>query len=1074
MTEAQPALGYGAAPLCSMGLLTRRVTESVVGRALELGAVEQELSSPRGGMYCLVLEGEPGIGKTRLLLSIEELARAQGSVPLAVTADEEIRGPFLLARSIFASPALADATEGTGSEQAVRRLVDALSNHDDPGLAGLPPDQKLLRVFDLAAVALRMLSADHPLVVLIDDLQWADEDSLRMLRYVVRTDAASRILLVFAVRPDELALANEAVTLFADLERMGLLRRIKVRRFTQVESTEFLQQVLGGEINASSAAIMHAQAEGVPFILVEQVHSYRDAGLIQQVDGVWTLARNAERLLPSAVRTLIQRRSAHFPDETRSSLAQAAVLGRSFSLRDLQDVKTRLGETVEDIDSLAESLAPAVAAGLLIQHGQDSPADYSFTHGQIREYASASLTPPRRRAVHAAIVDMLMGGGDPAPGSLPLLAQHALAAGQADLCARFSIEGARAGLDARAPEEALRLVELAHPVTTAPQHRVSLLCLRDEALEMLRRPDQRLEGLAELAALADALGDSHLEMDVTLRRAAAMRLSQEQERAAELARRVRQLAAERGDKEAELLACLELGQDLLRTELGEAYAQTPTDADLDGAAEAFERAETLAEELGDEAKLADATRELGIIAVSHIRAWFVAKVQAGEHIEYLRRIASGERLEDILPTLPMAPLFHESSDRFRRALEIYERLGDRQGAMSTIIAMAFVSWGPEIHLSGSARRIEEIRRLMTRLKSMTKESDRALAEAQMLFGSHVYARAKVFPDVALEKGAEAYRAARSLGDQSLEFASAGGMAMAQVDVGALAEAETWLGRASALASAAPTPLRALQLESWRGILRAAAGDAAGMREHLQRAVQLATDQGRPAPRCQALARLALEAARLGAAGGDGELMGLARHSAEEAKGLVRVLPGHPPWGAQADAALARVATAQGGLEEAAVAGRAVLAALDGALTEDVSLEILLPACEALIQGGSEDEAQAVRDRLRLTLALIAQRIADEEARVRWFRGPYGRELTRLAGRLEAPDGASPHALPAALDESDLSLLRLLAGGRTNREIAEETQESEEWVGRRLTELFVKIGVSSRADATTAAVMGNLV
>ena len=76
----------------------------MVGRPLELAAVEQEFASARRRMTCLTLEGEPGIGKTRLLVAIQELGRTQGFVPVAVTADEEIRGPFLVARSIFASP----------------------------------------------------------------------------------------------------------------------------------------------------------------------------------------------------------------------------------------------------------------------------------------------------------------------------------------------------------------------------------------------------------------------------------------------------------------------------------------------------------------------------------------------------------------------------------------------------------------------------------------------------------------------------------------------------------------------------------------------------------------------------------------------------------------------------------------------------------------------------------------------------------------------------------------------------------------------------------------------------------
>jgi tetratricopeptide (TPR) repeat protein len=262
-----------------------------------------------------------------------------------------------------------------------------------------------------------------------------------------------------------------------------------------------------------------------------------------------------------------------------------------------------------------------------------------------------------------------------------------------------------------------------------------------------------------------------------------------------------------------------------------------------------------------------------------VRVWFIERVVAGEHYHLIRRIAGGESIDDILPTLPVAPLVTEARALYVRALEIFERLGNRQGAMSTIIAMAYVAWGPEIHFPGSAKRIEELHRLTTHLKSFTKESERALAEAQMLFGAHIYARAKLFPDVALAKGKEAYAAARRLGDGSLEFAAAGGVALVYADLGDLEQAEQWLGRAAEVASAAPTPLRARKIEAWRGRIDALAGRPEGMREHLERAVQLAMDMGLPADRCEGLALLALEASRLGAERGDEELLALAERSA---------------------------------------------------------------------------------------------------------------------------------------------------------------------------------------------------
>ena len=279
MDDAQAA-PRAMSPISPLALHVRRATGAVVGRQVELGAIRQELASARAGrLTALTLEGEPGIGKTRLLVAAAEVATAEGFTALAATADEEIRGPFLLARGIFASSAVRET--GSAREQ-FQRVLDAISGRDDPTLEALSPDHKLLRVFDLAAVAIRALATVNPVAVLIDDLQWADEDSVRMLRYIVRTDADLPVFLGLATRAEKLAEVSEAVTLIADMERMGMVRRLKLERFTQLETAEFVQQVLGGKVNMSSAATMHAQAEGVAFIVEELARTYREMGLIQE------------------------------------------------------------------------------------------------------------------------------------------------------------------------------------------------------------------------------------------------------------------------------------------------------------------------------------------------------------------------------------------------------------------------------------------------------------------------------------------------------------------------------------------------------------------------------------------------------------------------------------------------------------------------------------------------------------------------------------------------------------------------------------------------------------------------
>ena len=1061
---------------CSLSVQVRRASGSIIGREAELVAFQQEIKAAAAGLTAVTLEGEPGIGKTRLLLAACDLAAKAGFTVIAVTADEEIRGPFLVARSIFAAQAIRDTSAGTPAEAAVRRVVDAMSGRDEPGFASLSPEAKLLRAFDLAGVAVGAIADVRPLALFIDDVQWADDDTLRMLRYVVRADADRPIFLFLTVRPDEFNTVTEAVNFVADMERMGLIRRLRPTRFSQIETAELLKNVLGGPVEPASAAAMQVQSEGVPFIVEELARTHREAGTLQLVDGQWKLGRNAARLVPSAVRTLIQRRAARLPAPTREVLSDAAVLGRSFSLRDLRAVRSRLGGDGED---LAEALVPAVEAGLLLQHPEGDPADYTFTHVQVRDFADSQLSQSRRRQVHSAVVELLLDGGDPSPAGLPMLAQHALAAGDTERAARFSIDAATAALDANAPDEALRLVDQALPVVSTAEDRRRLLATRDDAYAVLRRSSDRLQGLAELGALSEALRDPALEFDVQLRRAAALRMAHDEDAAAELARRVATRAAAAGNAAVELRANLELGQALIRSQIGEAYNVVSSEVDMDAAEAAFGRAVELAEQLGDERSLAGALRELGVLKISRIRDWFVEVTRAGTAFELAGRIAAGESLGSVISSQSIAPTVMEVQALLERALGLYEHLDDRTGVMATVIAMAYANYAPMIHLGSSARHIEEIRRVTSRLTEFVTESERARQELQMLYGVHVYARAKVVPDLMVSRGEEAHRAARLLGDQATEFQAAGGVALSYIDLGANDEAERWLALAGNVASSAPSPTRARQLELWRGIARARAGDAVGMRRHLEQAVSLATSQGRAAARCEALARLALEAARLGAASqasgaaDASALLELAEQSAITAKDLASRLPGHPLWGPQADAALASVAIARGDIPAAVAAAGSAVQALQAAHNEDSNLEIVLPLAKAMFAGGPPEAQGFVMAYLRLVLGRIAQGTLDQKMRVRWLRGPIGRELVELAGALDDADVA-PRADAfggADADDMDRRLLRLLTEGDTNAEMAAKVELTEDEVGIRLAKLLARLGASNRAEATTLAFQG---
>jgi hypothetical protein len=133
-------------------------------------------------------------------------------------------------------------------------------------------------------------------------------------------------------------------------------------------------------------------------------------------------------------------------------------------------------------------------------------------------------------------------------------------------------------------------------------------------------------------------------------------MSHDEDAAAELARRVRTRAAERGDAATELRATIELGQALLRTPLGESFGGSAIETDLDGAEEAFRRAIELAEQLGDDRTLAAALREIGALDFGKGRSWFGAEVRAGRANELLGMLASGANIEEVILASPVGVL----------------------------------------------------------------------------------------------------------------------------------------------------------------------------------------------------------------------------------------------------------------------------------------------------------------------------------------------------------------------------------------------------------------------------------
>ncbi|HEY7703981.1 MAG TPA: AAA family ATPase [Acidimicrobiia bacterium] len=1034
-----------AASAAAFDLKSARARAPVVGRSREHEAIHQQLeSTPTAGLGAVVLEGEAGIGKTRMLEAGADLA--QDIDPpywvLEVTADEELRGPFLLFRSLLTSPRTAAIAKEAMALEHLDRAQEAISGRG-PRTEGLSPQEQMLRTFDEVAATILALTRERPLLMTLDDLQWADDDSIQLVRYLVRTVSSAPIFLLISLRPHSDSAAGGASKLIADLDRMRVTQVLRLQRLTKRQTSELLQNLLGAPVDESSLNSLHSRSEGVPFFIEELARAYREAEALQLIDGTWTITKLSGPAVPSSIQSLVERRLSQLSEDCRSTLADAGVLGRRFRLADLARILARVDEGPPRQEwELGAELSDAVGGGLIVEERSGSGFDYSFSHDQIRSSLLASIPRQRRRAIHGAIAEDLAGQGG--TENLSMLAYHALQAGDQALAVSSTLEAARAAMAISAPEEAVRLVDATLTAASEPNDRIEMLRIKDDALAVLDRGVERMANLAEMTALTAAVSSPSLDAEVKLRRASAARANEDFDLAIDLARVVRDSASASGDRRLELQACLELGQGITRCPIGEGYWPL-VEVDLDLAEEPFRRALEIAGEIGARTEEADALRELAVIELGRVKHRAIGLEEEGT-----------SRLEILMQAPEMMAKAKETAEQ---AFRIYNELGDERGSMSALISMAYAHVADPT-AQGMAGRMEHIRALHHSRKGEVTESQMATDDALMLYSIHSYARLNLQPGLAIERGREAFDAARALGDRWLEALAAGGTAMAWLTVGGRDECAAWLDRAAVAAMAVASTSMARRLEMWRGAHAAAADDVEAMTRHFQRAAELA-GQRSLGECCEAWANLALETARIAVLSGDKTLIESAKAAAEETLARAHRLKGRLPWEAVAHAALALSAELEG---DAATAAEETRAALD--IEGDTHLRYYVPilwtAARTLIATG-EPEAAGLSAEIIGGLSYLAMSIGDAEIREKWFANPMHRQVSEIVGF--NPSGAFDGELASTeLTTEDLGLLRELAAGSVGARAAQTATDSG-----RMSELLTKLGVHNENEAIEYAI-----
>ena len=397
---------------------------ALVGRTAEWECLTRAwLAGRRGPPRCLLVSGVAGIGKTRLVEEFVRWADRQsatiamsrcygtvGRLPYAPLADW-LRSPALR-HSLAALPQVWRAELGGLLPEVGIQPSDPASRHD------IPQAESRHRLFE--AMARAIAEAPHPLLLFIDDIQWADRDTLEWIRYFLRSEEPLWVLVVATLRLGEVPLEDRLDAVLLDLRRDGRLEEIPLEPLDVADTAALGAAVAGATLDPAAARALHRETEGHPLYIVEMMRS-KAAAVDDAVPAMEASARRAStgsgarQPLPQRVLATIEARLAQLSSACRMVVGVAAVIGREFRM-DLLTEGSGIGE-----DEAASALDELLERRLV---REQSDGSYDFSHANIREVAYAGLSSARRRLLHQRIARALIASAAGSTGSAAAIARH--------------------------------------------------------------------------------------------------------------------------------------------------------------------------------------------------------------------------------------------------------------------------------------------------------------------------------------------------------------------------------------------------------------------------------------------------------------------------------------------------------------------------------------------------------------------------------------------------------------------------------------------------------------------------
>ncbi len=523
-----------------------RPRSTLIGRKAELRELRRRLDAALAGECQLaLLEGDAGIGKSRLLEELAILARARGIRVLEGRfADRRSALPYQgfceLVQDYFRNKETTTATSGAANLQdlapellalfpmfseieELRTASSADGTKSPPDTAGHRHDDAVY-VFELLARTLTRLAGGKPLVLVLQNLHAADA-SVEALGYLVRRLGPTPTLIAGAFRPNEIDRAHPLTQLLESLSddprcsriALGPLAREELRQLVEAEVSE-------GELGDDAFECLYESSEGNPLFARELISSLRaSAGLRRDASGAWGLEGRrgiVGEALPKTIQQAIKKRLDRLPEAPRKVLSVAAVLGRSFDYEDLEAL-------AGDDEGLEEVIDALVADGFLEEERRQRGDRLSFSSGVVHDVVYHELPRRRRRALHRQHAYQLeKRHGGRLERVYPRLVHHFSEGDVADKTVTYGLELARRSLAAMNPEEAMRSSKTALEFVDE-EDVADPVSVRGELLMVLARAERTARYFDSALANADKAAATFVKADKPAAAAAAALLAAE-------------------------------------------------------------------------------------------------------------------------------------------------------------------------------------------------------------------------------------------------------------------------------------------------------------------------------------------------------------------------------------------------------------------------------------------------------------------------------------------------------------------------------------------------------------------